>query len=93
MGLVGLPDGHHKHARIREAWARFAYVIPLLLAIVVFHYVTIVFLVLYAGVSLYMSFRGRSMKWLWRRLRFWLRRGVILARTQRYWRYVRTGHY
>jgi hypothetical protein len=33
MGLVGLPDGHHKHARIREAWARFAYVIPLLLAI------------------------------------------------------------
>lgn len=68
-------------------------IFPLLLAIVVFHYVTIVFLVLYAGVSLYMSFRGRSMKWLWRRLRFWLRRGVILARTQRYWRYVRTGHY
>lgn len=68
-------------------------IFPLLLAIVVFHYVTIIFLVLYAGVSLYMSFRGRSMKWLWRRLRFWLRRGVILARTQRYWRYVRTGHY
>jgi hypothetical protein len=68
-------------------------IFPLLLAIVVFHYVTIFFLVLYAGVSLYMSLRGRSMKWLWRRLRFWLRRGVILARTQRYWRYVRTGHY
>ncbi|MFJ1470277.1 hypothetical protein [Massilia orientalis] len=68
-------------------------IFPLLLAIVVFHYVTIFFLVLYAGVSMYMSFRGRSMKWLWRRLRFWLRRGVILARTQRYWRYVRTGHY
>jgi hypothetical protein len=68
-------------------------IFPLLLALVVFHYVTILFLVLYAGLSLYMSFRGRSMKWLWRRLRFWLRRGVILARTPRYWRYVRTGKY
>lgn len=68
-------------------------IFPLLLAIVVFHYLTIIFLVLYSSLSLYMSFRGRSMKWLWRRLRFWLRRGVILARTQRYWRYVRTGHY
>lgn len=68
-------------------------IFPLLLATVVFHYLTILFLVLYASLSLYMSFRRRSMKWLWRRLRFWLRRGVILARTQRYWRYVRTGHY
>lgn len=68
-------------------------VFPLLLAMVVFHYGTIMFLLCYAGVSFYMSFRGRSMQWLWRRGRYWLRRGVILARTPRYWRYVRTGKY
>jgi len=68
-------------------------VFPILLAAVVFHYATIVFLMCYAGVSFYMSFGGRSMQWLWRRARYWLRRGVILARTPRYWRYVRTGKY
>ena len=68
-------------------------VFPILLAAVVFHYATIVFLLCYAGVSFYMSLRGRSMQWLWRRARYWLRRGVILARTPRYWRYVRTGKY
>ena len=68
-------------------------IFPILLSMVVFHYVTIAFLLCYAGASLYMSFRGRSMKWLLCRARFWIRRGVILARTPRYWRYVRRGEY
>ncbi|MEX5747565.1 hypothetical protein [Massilia sp. X63] len=68
-------------------------IFPLLLSAIVFHYVTIGCLVLYAGMSLYMSYRGRSMQWLWHRARYWVRGGVILARTPRYWRYVRTGKY
>lgn len=68
-------------------------IFPVLLSAVVFHIVTILFLLAYAGASLYMTFRGRSMKWLICRFRFWLRRGVILARPPRYWRYVLRGEY
>ena len=68
-------------------------IFPVILCGVVFHIITIVFLLCYAGASLYMSIRGRSMQWLWRRFRFAIRRGVILARTPRYWRYVRTGKF
>jgi hypothetical protein len=68
-------------------------VFPILLAAIVLHYATIVFLFCYAGVSFYMSLRGRSMQWLWRRVRYWVRGGVILARTPGYWRYARTGKY
>jgi hypothetical protein len=68
-------------------------IFPILLAGIVFHYATIIALFCYAGASLYMSFRGRSMQWLWRRALYGLRGGVILARTPRYWRYVRTGQY
>lgn len=66
-------------------------IFPLLLAAIVFHYATIAFLVCYACASFYMTMRGRSMSWLIRRFQFWLRSGVILARTPRYWRFVKDG--
>lgn len=66
-------------------------IFPLIVSGVVFHIITILFLIGYAGASLYMSIRGRSIQWLWRRFRFAIRRGVILARTPKYWRYIRTG--
>lgn len=68
-------------------------IFPIFMTAVVFHYITIMLLLAYAASSFYMSVRGRSMQWLWRRLRFWLRNGVILARTPRYWRYARDGIY
>ncbi len=68
-------------------------IFPIILSGIVFHWVTIGLLFCYAGASLYMNIRGRSMQWLWRRFRYWVRGGVILARTPRYWRYVRTGNY
>jgi hypothetical protein len=66
---------------------------PIMISLVVFSVVTIAFLFAYALASMYMTFRGRSMKWLVCRARFWLRNGVILARTPRYWRYVVHGDY
>lgn len=68
-------------------------ILPILACIIVFHYITIAFLLSYAAASLFMTYRGRSMKWLICRARFWLRRGVILARTPKYWRYVKHGIY
>lgn len=68
-------------------------VFPIMLSLIVFHYITILVLLVYAAASLYMSWRGRSMQWLWRRARYSLRRGVILARTPRYWRFTQTGKY
>jgi hypothetical protein len=59
---------------------------PIVLCGVVFHWLTIGFLLLYAGGNLYITYRGRSMVWVIRRARFYLRDGVILARTSSYWR-------
>lgn len=61
---------------------------PLVLSMVVFHYITITLLVLYSLVNAYISMRGRSMSWVLRRIRFFFRDGVILARPGSYWRRI-----
>lgn len=68
-------------------------IFPILLTLLAFHIITIGMLIFYAGTSFYMTLRGRSMQWLVCRFRFWIRNGVVLARTPRYWRYVRNGIY
>lgn len=61
---------------------------PLVLAMVVFHYITIALLVLYSLTNVYISMRGRSMSWVLKRARYFLRDGIILARSGSYWRRV-----
>jgi hypothetical protein len=60
--------------------------LPLLLCLFAFHWITISLLVLYAAVNGYLGFKGKSMGLYQRRFRFWLRGGVVLARPRAYWR-------
>lgn len=62
--------------------------VPIMLSFVVFHWITIGFLICYASVNAYLLFKGRSMTWVIRKARYWLRDGLILARTISYWRDV-----
>lgn len=62
--------------------------VPIGISLVVFHYVTISILLTYAAVSAYIRYHDRTMTWVLRRFRFFLRSGVIRARTAAYWRKI-----
>ena len=64
-------------------------IFPMALAVLWWHWLAWTILLLYAFAGLYMNHRGRSMKWLRNRIRFWIRNGVILARTPAYCRAIR----
>lgn len=61
---------------------------PIILCLIVFHYTTIILLLVYAGLNAYITYRGRSVTWVLRRVRFFMRNGVVLARTKSYWRHI-----
>jgi len=61
---------------------------PILLCTVVLHVITILFLLCYALVNLYISLKGRTMSWVTKRLRSFIRNGIILGRTPGYWRRI-----
>lgn len=59
---------------------------PIVLCIVVFSFNTIMLLLIYASMSAYMTHRGMPPTYLLRRIRFYFRGGVVVARPQSYWR-------
>jgi hypothetical protein len=62
---------------------------PIFLCAVVFHVLTIVFLLMYALVNVYINWKGRTMPWVLKTFRSILRNRVILARPPSYWRRIK----
>jgi hypothetical protein len=62
---------------------------PAMLCAVALHIVTIIFLLAYVAVNVYLiGYKNLSMKYVLRRIRFILRGGVIQARPASYWRHI-----
>lgn len=61
---------------------------PIILCGIAFHWITIIFLLCYATLNLYISWKGRTMSWVMKRLRSFIRNGIILGRPSGYWRRI-----
>lgn len=61
---------------------------PILLCLVAFHQVTIALLLVYAAINAYIVYRERSMSYVIRYIRFYLRDGVVIAFPVSYWRRI-----